>query len=155
MNLALESGGLDSVWLRVRPKVTTEVLALAASLFFAFTCNTAFIRMATADRSWSDIGTWLFGGAMLSMLTALHLFLLLLVLHQRFARPLLAVLIVATAFATYYMQRFGVFLNPSILRAVFRTDVAEAGELFSWGMVPHLLLYALVPLALLWRVQMT
>lgn len=155
MKLALESNGIDSAWLRVRPKVTTEVLALAASLFFAFACNTAFIRTATADRSWLDTGTWLFGGAMLLLLTALHLFLLLLVLHQRFARPLLAVLIVATAFATYYMQRFGVFLNPSILRAVFRTDVAEAGELFSWGMVPHLLLYALVPLALLWRVQIT
>jgi len=155
MSLALESDGVDSAWWRVRLEVTTETLALATSLFFAVACNTAFIGAVTADRSWSDTGTWLFGGAMLSMLTALHLFLLLLVLHRRFARPLLAVLIVATAFATYYMQRFGVYLNPSILRAVFRTDVAEAGELFTWGMVPHLLLYALMPLALLWRVQMT
>jgi lipid A ethanolaminephosphotransferase len=153
MTLALESDTPSWLWSRVRPAVTTEALALAASLFFAVACNTAFIHAVTADRSWSDAGTWLFGGAMLSMLTALHLFLLLLVLHRRFARPLLAALIIATAFATYYMQRFGVFLSPNILRAVFRTDVAEASELFSWGMLPHLLMYAALPLVLLWQVQ--
>jgi lipid A ethanolaminephosphotransferase len=156
MTLALSSTRPSGeFWLTHRPTITTEALALCASLFFAVACNTAFIRAVGADRAWSDINTWLFASAMLLMLTALHLFLLLLVLHRVFARALLVALIIATAFATYYMQRFGVFLSPSILRAVFRTDVAEAGELFSWGMFPHLLLYAALPLWLLWRVKVT
>ena len=72
----------------------------------------------------------------------------------RFARPLLALLIAVTAFATYYMQRFGVYLDPTMLRNVFGTDPAEASELFGWGMLPHLLVFGVLPLLLLWRVRL-
>ena len=41
-----------------------------------------------------------------------------------------------------------------MLRNVLNTDPAEARELFSWAMVPHLLLFAGLPLLLLWRVQL-
>ncbi len=139
--------------LRIRPQVGSEVLALAASMFFALACNTPFFKAAMSGRASGDPSTWMFGGAMLVMLTSLHLFLLLLVLHQSIARGLLSILIIATAFATYYMQRFGVFMDPSMLRNVLRTDVAEARELFSLGMVPHLFFFAALPLLLLWRVQ--
>ena len=141
--------------LRIRPQVSTEVLALAASVFFALACNSQFLRAALAGRIESDPSTWMFGGAMVVMLTMLHLFLLLLVLHRSVARELLSVLLIATAFATYYMQRFGVFMDPSMLRNVLRTDVAEARELFSLGMLPHLVVFAGLPLLLLWRVQIT
>ncbi len=139
--------------LRIRPQVSTEVVALAASVFFALACNSQFLKAALAGRLESDPSTWMFGGAMVVMLTMLHLFLLLLVLHRSVARELLSVLLIATAFATYYMQRFGVFMDPSMLRNVLRTDVAEARELFSLGMVPHLVVFAGLPLLLLWRVQ--
>lgn len=141
--------------LRIRPQVSTEVLALAASVFFALACNSQFLRAALAGRLESDPSTWMFGGAMVVMLTMLHLFLVLLVLHRSVARELLSVLLIATAFATYYMQRFGVFMDPSMLRNVLRTDLAEARELFSLGMLPHLVVFAGLPLLLLWRVQIT
>ncbi len=136
------SDSIGKGWSRLqhRPQVSTEALALVASLFFALACNAAFLNGVVAGRSWSEPSTWVFGGAMLVLLTALHLVLLSLVLHRWIARSLLGVLIVVTAFATYYMQRFGVFLDPSMLRNVLHTDVAEAGELFGWGMLPHLLL---------------
>lgn len=153
MSLALELRPVGSAWWRVRPQVSTEVLALAASVYFAFACNSSFLGGVLAGRSWSDPSTWVFAGAMLLLLASLHLLLLLLVLHRRIARPLLSVLIVATAFASYYMQRFGVFLDPSMLRNVLRTDVAEASELLGFGMLPHLLVYAAPPLLLLWRVR--
>ncbi len=150
------SDSIGKGWSRLqhRPQVSTEALALVASLFFALACNAAFLNGVVAGRSWSEPSTWVFGGAMLVLLTALHLVLLSLVLHRWIARPLLGVLIVVTAFATYYTQRFGVFLDPSMLRNVLHTDVAEAGELFGWGMLPHLLLYAGLPLLLLWRVRL-
>ncbi|MBW0170241.1 MAG: phosphoethanolamine--lipid A transferase [Hydrogenophaga sp.] len=139
--------------LRIRPQVGIESLALAASLFFALASNSQFLKAALDGRVESDPSTWIFGSAMLVMLTTLHLFLLLLVLHRSFARVLLSALLIATAFASYYMQRFGVFMDPSMLRNVLRTDVAEARELFSFGMVPHLTVFAGLPLLLLWRVQ--
>jgi hypothetical protein len=36
---------------------------------------------------------------------------------------------VVSAFASYYMQQYGVYLDPSMLRNVLRTDWHEAGEL--------------------------
>lgn len=141
--------------LRLRPQIGTEFLALVASLFFALSSNATFLTAALAGRVESDPATWMFGGAMLVMLTMLHLFMLLLVLHRSIARELLSVLLIATAFATYYMQRFGVFMDPSMLRNVLRTDAAEARELFSFGMMPHLLIFAGLPLLLLWRVRIT
>jgi lipid A ethanolaminephosphotransferase len=155
MRLKHEFNALLGPLLRIRPQVGTEVLALGASLFFAIASNSHFLKAAMAGRVESDPSTWMFGGAMLVMLTMLHLFLLLLVMHRSIARVLLSVLLVATAFATYYMQRFGVFMDPSMLRNVLRTDVAEARELFSLGMVPHLAVFAGLPLLLLWRVQIT
>lgn len=126
-------------------------MALAASAFFAVACNGLFLTGALAGRAWTELATWAFAGAMLLLLASLHFLLLSLVLFRPFARAVLAALIIATAFATYYMQRFGVYLDPSMLRNVLKTDPAEAAELFGWSMVPHLLLYAGIPLFVLVR----
>ncbi|MFZ5543127.1 MAG: phosphoethanolamine transferase [Pseudomonadota bacterium] len=126
-------------------------MALAGSAFFAVACNGPFLTGALAGRAWTELATWAFAGAMLLLLASLHFLLLSLLLFRPFARPVLAVLIIATAFATYYMQRFGVYLDPSMLRNVVKTDPAEAGELFGWSMVPHLLIYAGIPLLVLGR----
>jgi lipid A ethanolaminephosphotransferase len=50
------------------------------------------------------------------------------------------------------MQQYGVYLDPSMLRNVLRTDWHEAGELLGLSLL-HLLLHAVLPLLLLWRVQ--
>jgi lipid A ethanolaminephosphotransferase len=51
------------------------------------------------------------------------------------------------------MSRFGVYLDPSMLRNVMRTDVSEARELLAPALWLQLLLYAGLPLLLLWRVR--
>lgn len=134
-------------------QVSAPLMALGASLFFALVGNGPFLRAVMAGRGWQEPQTWLFGGAMLTLLVCLHWFLLLCVLVRPLARPMLGLLIVATAFATYYMQRFGVFLDQSMLRNVLKTDPVEAGELLGWGMVPHLLLNAGLPLLVLSRLR--
>ena len=129
-------------------------MALVASLFFAGACNTVFFTAVMVDRTWSDPSTWIFVGAMALLLTALHLALLCLVLERRSAHVVLGVVIVTTAFATYYMQRFGVYIDPTMARNVLQTEVPEARELFGWGMLPHLLVFAGLPLLLLSRVRL-
>ena len=83
----------------------------------------------------------------------MHYLLLAPVANRWTVKPLLAVLIVTTALASHFMQAFGVYLDPTMLRNVMRTDVAEARELFSWALLPQLLVYAVLPLMLLWRVR--
>ena len=133
---------------------TVEQLLLAASLFWAFTANRLFLVAALKDRGFAQADTWAYALALLVMLTALHFLLLALVCNRYTVKPLLVVLILGTAFASHFMQSFGVYLDPSMMRNVLRTNVTEARELFSWTLLPHLLLYAVLPLLLLWRVRL-
>ncbi len=136
-----------------QPAMTCTRLAVLAGLFFALAANVPFLSAVLAGRDpWSP-SSWMFALSMLVVLAALHALLLSLVLVRPIAKPLLALLITATAFATFYMQRFGIYLDPTMLRNVLKTDPTEAGELFGWGMLPHLLLFAAVPLFVLWRVR--
>ncbi len=139
---------------RFRIPATVEQLLAVASVFWAFTANRLFLQAALKDRVYSEPATWAFAGALLVMLAALHFLLLALVCNRWTVKPLLALLIVGTAFAAHFMQSYGVYLDPSMMRNVMRTDVAEARELFSWSLLPHLLLYAVLPLFVLWRVRL-
>jgi len=141
-------------WLSGRPALTSTRLAVLAGLFFALAANTPFLTAVLAGRDPWAPASWLFTLAMLVALAAVHTLLLSLVMVRPLAKPLLALLIVATAFATYYMQRFGIYLDPTMLRNVLKTDPAEAGELFGWSMLPHLLLFAGLPLLVLWRLRL-
>ena len=131
-----------------------ETLALVASIFFALACNGLFWRSSFAGREFGQLGTWLFAGELFVALVMLHFILLSLMFNRWTAKPLLTLLTVVTAFATYYMSTFTVFLDPSMLRNVLRTDVKEASELFNAGMLPHLVLYAVLPLLFLSRVHL-
>lgn len=140
--------------LKGRPTLPLEALIIWVSVFFALACNQVFLAGLLAGRTWSSGATWVFAAAILVMLVAAHTVLLGLVLHRWYARALLSLLIVTTAFATYYMQTFGVFLDPTMARNVLRTDVGEARELFGWGMAPHFLFFAVLPLVALQRVSL-
>jgi len=133
--------------------LSVEQLMLAASLFWALSSNRLFMAAALQERDLSQAGAWGFALALLVMLAAVHFVILSVVSTRHTVKPVLALLIVGTAFATYFMQSFNVYLDPTMLRNVLRTDVAEARELFSWRLVPHLLLFAVLPLLVLWRVR--
>ncbi len=138
---------------RFRIPATVEALVAAVSLLWAFTANRLFLSAALKDRLLSAPATWGFALALLVMLAALHFVMLALVSNRWTVKPLLALLITGTAFATYFMQTFGVYLDPTMMRNMLHTDIAEARELFSWSLLPHLLLHAVLPLLVLWRVR--
>lgn len=132
---------------------TVEQVLLLASLFWLLAANRLFFSAALRERSLSDPSAWGFAAALALLLLALHFLLLGLVVNRWTVKPVLALLIVGTAFASFYMQSFGVYLDPSMLRNVLKSDVAEARELLSWPLALHLLLYAGLPLLLLSRLR--
>ena len=139
-------------WRQWQPTMRVETLALLTSLFFSLGCNNLFWKSTLAGRALTQADTWLFALGVGVALVALHFILLGLVLNRWTAKPLLALLIVTTAFSSYYMSTFTVFLDPGMLRNVLRTDVKEASELFNVGMLPYLLVFAVLPLLLLFRI---
>jgi len=140
---------------RSRPAgIPSEWVLLAVSLLWALTCHRPFFSAALQGRSWSDPTSWGFGSALFVGVLALNFVVLALFCHGRLLKPLVAVLLIVAAGATHFMEAFGVYLDPSMLRNALRTDVGEARELLSLGFAGRLLLQAVLPIALLWGVRL-
>lgn len=141
--------GSVTAWLGWRPELSSEALVVLTCLYFTVFSNGAFWRNAIV----APLAQWKLVAALFVVITALHVLLLGLLVHRAYAKPLLTVLILATAAAAYYMSAFGVYIDADIVGSVLRTDFKESGELFIWPLFASLLL-ALAPVALLWWVKL-
>ena len=134
--------------------VSVEWLLCLCCLFWVLVVNRPFFAAAWAGRELADASSWGFALALGTGLVAAHALLLAPLCNRYTTKPLLAVLIVATAIAGHFTNYLGVYLDPSMLRNTLRTDVREASELFSWAMLPNLLLFGALPLLVLWRARL-
>jgi lipid A ethanolaminephosphotransferase len=133
---------------------TVEQIVLAAALFWLLAGNRVFLGAVLKGRTADDPAAWGFAAAIAGGVLALHVLLLALVTNRWTVKPVVALLTLAVAAAAWFMGQYGVFLDPSMLRNAMRTNGAEARELvLSAGFAVHMLLYAVLPLALLWRVR--
>lgn len=132
---------------------SVEQLLAVVALFWALAANKAFFSIAMKGHAPATPGTWVFLATVACAIVALHFLLLGMFVTRWTVKPVLSVSIVAAALATYFIDRYGIYLDPSMLRNVLRTDPAEARELLTWGLLFHFLPYAALPLALLWRVR--
>jgi hypothetical protein len=70
-------------------------------------------------------------------------------------KPLLTLVLLATAVAVHFMGAYGVILDTSMLRNLLHTDFAEARELIGRDIVVAVLAYAAAPIALVWWLRLT
>jgi lipid A ethanolaminephosphotransferase len=138
-----------------RPTLSSDALVLLASLFFALSANGPFWRGVLDGRVFADAATWRFAAGVAVMLLAVHVLIVAPFAHRWVVKPLLALLLLVTAFASFFMQRYAVFLDPTMLRNVLRTDVKEARELLGPALALHVLAFGVLPAALLWRVRVS
>lgn len=139
--------------LRWRPEVSTEGLLLGIGLYFTLACNMPFWRALLASRG-SDGGNLGYVLALGAALTAVQFVLLAPVLNRWSTKPLLGALIVVAAVASYYAGQFGVYFDPSMLRNVVQTNVAEARELLTPGFLLQVVALAAPPLIFLQRARL-
>lgn len=139
-----------------RPAFTAsvELVVLATSVFWLLTANRRFLAAALEGLSPADPSTWGFGFALALILIAASAVPLLLVSTRWTVKPVLAALIVAVATAGWFTDRFGVYIDPSMLRNALHTNAAEAREFLGWQLLSHLCVYAALPLVLLIRVRL-
>jgi lipid A ethanolaminephosphotransferase len=76
---------------------------------------------------------------------------LTLLTYGRAARYVLAALLVVSAAAAWFMNRYGILLDQGMIENLFATDRAEALELVGVGLAGHVVLYGLLPAAVVWR----
>jgi len=135
-----------------RPEVSGEGLLVGLGLYFALACNTPFWRALLASRG-GEGGGLFYVLALGVALAALNVALLAPLLNRWTTKPLLGGLILVAAVSSYYAGHFGVYFDPSMLRNVLRTDLAEARELLTPGFFLQVAALALPPLVFLARAR--
>ena len=136
-----------------RPTLASETLVLGVSVFLAVAANGPFWSAALAGRNAAAPQTWIFVLLAFVLLVALHFAAIASVAPRRVLRPLLAALLVISALASHFMRRYGVVLDPTMLRNVLHTDPREASELIGASMMVGVAVLGVIPAVLVCRVQ--
>jgi lipid A ethanolaminephosphotransferase len=81
------------------------------------------------------------------LLASLGLFVAFFVLlaHRRTVKPLAILLVVMSAAATYFIAKYDVAIDSSMMLNVIHTDSTEVGQLLSAQMLPYALFLAVLP----------
>ncbi|GAB4413158.1 MAG: phosphoethanolamine--lipid A transferase EptA [Sideroxydans sp.] len=103
-----------------------------------------------APLSLSSILTLLTLFVLVMLLTVLALFLFALI-SPRLLKPLAMFFALGNAIALYFIQTYQVILDKAMMGNVFNTNTAEAGSYLDPAMLPHLLLFGVLPAWLISR----
>lgn len=138
---------------RTEVPLRLPILNLCAALWLLALLNVPFWRAL-----WHAVGVW--DASRVGFLVSLPIFVLLwvwLVLEGltwgRAAKPVLALLLLVSAAAAYYMNAYAVVFDRSMVANIVDTDAAEALELLSPRIFGWLLVFGFLPLWLLSRVR--
>ena len=137
-------------WLGARP----ESLLALIGLFWLLTANRGFLDHAALGSGLAGWPLVRFIGLLALSVFALHWLLLLLLAHRWTVRPLVWVLLPVAAVTSHYIDSYGVRIDPSMIRNVLRTDLAEASELLGLSFALQLIVMGLVPAWILSRVPL-
>jgi lipid A ethanolaminephosphotransferase len=138
---------------RLRPTLRVESIVLIVMAYLVATANGPWWSAIAKGRSFSEPNTWLLLAACFSALVALHFVLVAVFTNRWTVKPLLTVLLVATAATAHFMRTYAVLLDSTMLQNIVNTDLHETRELISWSLIGDVLAWSLVPVAFVWLVQ--
>lgn len=75
--------------------------------------------------------------------------------HRRTIKPLAILLTILSAAVTYFIAKYGVAIDSSMVRNTIHTDFVEVGQLLSLQMVPYVVFLIVVPVLLVWRADIS
>lgn len=135
------------------PPVAATTLILIATLYIAATQNDALWALAVRTIT-QPLD---FNGAMIFITLAAILvagtFTVAAVLCIGWmTRPVLVVLLVVAVICNYFMSRFGVLIDQQMIANATVTNTREAGELMTSSLILRVILWALVPAAILYMI---
>lgn len=136
-----------------RPTLAVETLSLAGAVLLVAGFNGPFWHALFAERTGAGRHDWQLALGTFVALVAAFFFLIALAATRHTVRALLAALIVTSSVAWFFERRYGVVLDPSMLRNALATDAREAGELIGPGLLGALAL-GIAAAALPWAVRL-
>jgi lipid A ethanolaminephosphotransferase len=143
-----------SFTLTTRPAANIAVFTFAISLLLVFAYNARFWQaFFQATGGFSLVNLTLYLGTslilILSFNAALTLFAFRLVL-----KPLIALLLWISALVAYFMDKYGVMIDATMIQNIVESDVREAEELLTPKLIIHLLFLGVLPALGIWRLRL-
>lgn len=141
-------------WARIpRGRIGVNALMLLVALYLSLTQNLSFWR-EVGHALPRDADAW---GLRLSLFVALDvifLFVLLPLSARRLIKPAAMGLLLVASVCSYFMDSYGVVIDPAMILNMLQTDPREAGELIGLPMILHVLAFGVLPAMLLARVEL-
>ena len=145
---------LSRAWSGFRPRMSQEALAVLTGVFLTAASNAAFFRAVHATDALHGADGLATAACLFVFVAALNTLLALLLFNRWSTKAVLALLLPTTAAAAYYMDRYGVYFDPDMVRNVLQTDLRESSELLSFGLVARVLVAGAIPTILACRVDL-
>lgn len=132
---------------------TRFVIGFAALLYV--TCNALNIgTLAKWFYENEGLNLWSFSAYLVAGLSLFIAFFALLA-HRWTIKPLAILLTVLSAAATYFIGKYNVAIDSSMVLNTIHTDPTEVGQLLSLRMLPYVLFLVLLPVALILWLDIT
>ena len=137
----------ESIFKRVA--VSRNVLTMLVALWLMLTMNLPFWHGV-----WQGVGGMSNDSPLFLLSLPLFVWIWLYVLLSmlawgRLTKPVLALLVLVSAGASYFMNSYGIVIDYNMLTNMLQTDVAEATELFNGRLLLWLLLLGVLPALLI------
>jgi lipid A ethanolaminephosphotransferase len=132
------------------PQLKITRLILLTAFAFTLLFNDAFFRNA-AQIYGGTLHGWGFLASLAVFLFAITVLLLSILCFRFFTKPLLIGLLFLAAAAAYYMGRYNIVIDTTMLTNVIYTDSKEVKDLVSLGLFGKIGLLGLLPAYLIWR----
>ena len=118
-------------------------------------CNALNIgRLAQWFRAGQDLDLVALAAYLLAGL-CLFICVFTLLAHRHTIKPFAILLAVLSALVTYFISKYGVAVDSSMVRNAIHTDPTEVGQLLTWQMIPYVLLGMALPAYLIVRTDIT
>ncbi len=128
------------------------LLVVLTSLWLATVGNYALWRAVIALPDRSTAQTLKLGLGMAVIIFAATALVMGLFSWRKTVKPAVTFFLVAAAIGTYFMTSYGVVIDSTMMVNAMQTDMRETADLLSVEMLVTVLLLAVVPAVLLWRV---
>lgn len=132
-----------------RIKISAPALSALAAVFMALACNAPLWAFIMQQQ-----GAW-FALRCVILLAAFYGFVLGLFAWPRVQKPLIGALLLLSVGASYFIFKYGIYIDSGMIRSALETDRAEAGDLAGWSFAVWMGAFFVLPAALLWRAEVS
>jgi len=135
--------------LKIKPQLTATTLALITALFIALVSNTPLWAFLLREQGLS------FTVRCLVFIVAFYSLVLVLFALPRIQKLFSTALLLVSAMASYFINKYGILIDSEMIRNALQTDRAETLDLLGSSFLLWMIAFFAIPSSMLWLTQVT